>query len=277
MVKVGIDCVDNDEPIFKLTIFKIKPSKQYALVMSMSHIIGDGSTYYEFMSMLDSVNSIRSLDAQRYQDTLDAAKANIHETLNPDNIFGICSLFGIFVNVFIRPPLKPHLFYIDENALKDYKESFISESVAYVSSNDVLVSWFVRFLRATLVSMAMGLRGRISGLDNNNAGNYIANVLFRSQDVDSPEKLRKILSSTPYIGSSKISPRLSECLLMTVVCTTNWSTFCKEISINDDKQILHIPLMQVSNMPALGSMIILNQKRGHLQCYFGVEESQISK
>mmetsp|Transcript_14261 Transcript_14261/g.21339 ORF Transcript_14261/g.21339 Transcript_14261/m.21339 type:complete len:158 (-) Transcript_14261:883-1356(-) len=45
-VKKGSELVNKDEPIFKLTLVHMEAEK-FAIVMSLSHVVGDGDTFYQ--------------------------------------------------------------------------------------------------------------------------------------------------------------------------------------------------------------------------------------
>ena len=53
VVKSGGDCKGKQEVLFKVTIIKCADD-QYALILSISHTIADGYTYYEIYKMLST-------------------------------------------------------------------------------------------------------------------------------------------------------------------------------------------------------------------------------
>jgi hypothetical protein len=51
-VKIAVQCINKDEPLFRVTLFKISDTK-LALLFSLSHTLGDGHTFYTLYGMLE--------------------------------------------------------------------------------------------------------------------------------------------------------------------------------------------------------------------------------
>ena len=60
LVKKGQACVDRDEPLFRVHLIVGEEGKEYALVVSLSHIIGDGSTFYALYGMMSHEEAVQS-------------------------------------------------------------------------------------------------------------------------------------------------------------------------------------------------------------------------
>ena len=55
LVKMGLHCVGKDEPLCKVSLLldTENPNKMFALCFSMSHVLGDGDTFYAVQNMLN--------------------------------------------------------------------------------------------------------------------------------------------------------------------------------------------------------------------------------
>ena len=51
-VKIGLSCIDNDEPLFAVTVL-LTGGDSFALLVSLSHAIGDAATFYRVYGMLN--------------------------------------------------------------------------------------------------------------------------------------------------------------------------------------------------------------------------------
>ena len=58
---------DNDDSLFIVTVFRncSEPDRKFALVVSMSHNIGDGHTFYSLYKMLCADREVKSLNPTR--------------------------------------------------------------------------------------------------------------------------------------------------------------------------------------------------------------------
>ena len=66
-VKPGKKLINKDEPIFKVS-FVMNPNEQrnvFGMIVSLSHRVGDGYTFYNLYKMLDPRNKIKSLNRHR--------------------------------------------------------------------------------------------------------------------------------------------------------------------------------------------------------------------
>jgi len=54
LVKIGLHCVGKDTPLFKVSLLldTENPNTMFALCFSMSHVLGDGDTFYAVHNML---------------------------------------------------------------------------------------------------------------------------------------------------------------------------------------------------------------------------------
>ena len=63
--KLGAKCVGRDERLCGLTMFRNTPGDEVAVMFSMNHTIGDGTTFYTIWKMLDLEQPVVALDPHR--------------------------------------------------------------------------------------------------------------------------------------------------------------------------------------------------------------------
>ena len=218
-----------DEPLWKIIVVACskEPTNYFAIIMSMSHIVAGGSTYYDILTMLLSSNNdttILSLDIQRVP--------NYKEQIQPleESNFGRNELnfpsTPQFVHVFLFGMLRSFLsskifqrkvqqiyILIDNDKIDDIKRQWQAESsdndndddntrkVSYITTNDILVSWFYNTSLTTYGFMNVDCR--INGIFSpritlQHAGNYQRLIYYDTQyDSTTPTLIRRSLQVDP--------------------------------------------------------------------------------
>lgn len=134
-----------------------------------------------------------------------------------------------------------------------------SEQIPFVSTNDVVTSWFFSEMKADLNIMVANFRERhppILDLGPHQAGNHEANVPFFAGDVETPELIRKSIQNSDDSFQARRAgspatciPTLSALLQSNVSIVSNWSVFYRNFDLrgdDSDRQLprLHLPIME---------------------------------
>ena len=148
LVKKGNLCVGRShEPLFRVSVVPdaAEPDRRWALVVSLSHIIADGHTFYRIYNMLCDAESVAALDVQRKASVPDAAA----EAMGPANGFLHFPKPGLLVKVVIAmvagklfgPTGGVAVYEVDASFVSRKKREAKAEaSVPFVSTNDVITS-----------------------------------------------------------------------------------------------------------------------------------------
>ena len=272
------------------------PTAHFAIIMSLSHIIGGGSTYYDILKMLfndksevegsgsDKVDpdSIRSLIIERPPQHLrqpqEEALFGKEELEFPStSCFGHNFLIGVIRALFhssvFKSKMKHHLFVIDNDKMEQCKHQAVVQhnskavagsdnKISYVSTNDVLVSWFWKNSLADIGFMNIDCRldKRISQVSDRHAGNYQRLILYQHQDYQSAGLIRRSLKNDKQMIKRAVTtsiPTYYDCVIKQghFGMTTNWTSFLSNNSqpftIGNSRsttcqQDLHLPLTDVS-------------------------------
>jgi len=137
------------------------------------------------------------------------------------------------------------------------------EQVPFVSSNDVLTSWFFRKMNSDIHLMVANFRSRqpsILNLSEEQVGNYEANLPYFPGDVETPALIRQSIRGADGEFRAKRSaspeteiPSAWKLLRNRVSIITNWATFYCDLVLQDDAQEdsesalepkLHFPVME---------------------------------
>jgi hypothetical protein len=163
-IKRGMECFDLDEHLFKVLFIRIS-AKDFAVVISFSHMLGDGHTYYKIYSMFSCKQSVTALTALRRHEFADCSDrlVRIREAIK-------CKLFvlGALLFLVLPKPKSRRCFVAELNpewiAAEKQKHCSQENSTPYVSTNDLLVSWFVRTADLDYCLMAFDARKRIPAM-----------------------------------------------------------------------------------------------------------------
>ena len=280
-VQLGKHCVGRNELLFKVTVVHGTGGASngtgsgavgdgWALVVSLSHVIADGHTYYGLLNMLSDKARVAALSPKRQQafHKLTAHIIGEEELRLRDSVF-------IKLNVLWRTLLQPRYriraAMVDAAKVAAIKEArrasrdpgaqHSSGAVEFISTNDIVTSSFLRHTKARLGGIMFNFRGRIPCLADGDAGNYQAPVTLCTEDFATPELIRKAVSGNEEgrfvraahrgsnAGPTKLPGRfeLASCIIAGV---NNWSTFFRELSLGGGcgKQTLHLPCIAVGQV-----------------------------
>ena len=273
------ETLGTNDPLWKATLIP-NGLNRFALVVSANHSFLDGHGFYKIYNMLSEDQEIQSLSPkrkieipQKIEEAMGSEKSILAE---PAPGFTFRFLYGVFKNA-IFPRTKSFGFQISPSWIQEQKSKALSDGenqVAFVSTNDLVVSQFCNSLKCDLAVMAINFRGRVDNCGESDVGNYEELIAYTKQDYKFPALIRKSISAPPYrrAGNGHM-PTNMEHLSCTYGAITNWATFAKELKIGnttgDDKgtitQTLHIPLFDFpKSTPAciFGAIVIFKPKEG---------------
>ena len=128
---------------------------------------------------------------------------------------------------------------IDEEQIATLKADAQSRgTVPFVSTNDIITSAFSNATAAHTCMMAMNLRGRMDGLTEDHAGNYVNSLYFDTANSATPDRVRQSLLRPRFHCRDEPVKMFSRFCLI-----TNWSSFSKPIHIPDCVEQQHQPLV----------------------------------
>lgn len=264
------------EPFFKATLVPCatNPKEAFALIVQLSHAVGDGATYYKLLHMLCSMDttdvddptstsdSIVKLNPERIQNTIetqiDAMGKAEHGFLT--SIGFVCrTIFGTIKNV-MKGPSPIHYNFVNRRRMQDEMQMenvktlhARAADLPFVSTNDVLTSWLLRRAHATRGLMAVNWRNRLEGHTPLHAGNYENVILYEEQDYATPGLIRKSLGlgsrSYKRLVTKEMFPSFWNVVRTKFSVVTNWSTFAMPNVIEGCAEDLHFPLVLPDAVP----------------------------
>jgi len=245
------------QPLFKVTIIPCSknPHERFALVLQMSHVAGDGATYYKLLDMICSIDgeddSIVKLDPVRIikTDELQKAAMGKEEALYSSSTrMGFRYVFGSFLDMLRRRRTYPRYAYVDPAKIKVAKDASIKEkgvtgNVPFVSTNDIITSWFMSRAGCADSLMAINWRNRLEGHTDLHAGNYGNVMLYQRDDHASPALIRKSLTNYKRAVTTKDElPGFWKTITTDYSLVTNWSSFAESNEIQGCQEEIHLPI-----------------------------------
>lgn len=271
------------EPIFRVLIVpcRTNPNENFAVIVSLSHIVGDGATFYELHSMLCSLSedSIIKLIPERIptSETQQAAAMG-QEEFDYGTSFGmlINALSGLLRVKTIGPPVCSRIILLDTDKIEEAKRNAaMREDVPFVSTNDVLTSWFFQQSGCTKGLMYVNFRNRLDGHLDEYAGNYDNALFYNREDSETPGLIRKSLASMKRTLTSTM-PSFVQTLQSTHAIATNWTSFAEPNVIQDCVEELHIPLYNVDGtVPYSFCVMVIFRAGPQQQCLYMIGQESV--
>lgn len=253
-----------NEPLFRVTIVpcRANPAHAFAMVVSVSHLVADGYTFYRIHNMLCSQEEeVVPLLPERIETTMQQQEVALGKAeLGYGASVGLMMSMvrGLLITKLVGPAAGGQFHMVDPIKIAQEKTRAAEASgQPFVSSNDVITSWFLQNCKCDYGFMTFNLRNRIAGHTDRHAGNYASGLFYRRADSAFPGLIRQSVSSLRRaITKDSPMPTCWESATGSVGMATNWATFAKLNIIQGCQEELHVPLYDVvDSVP--GSMAIL--------------------
>jgi len=280
MIKIGSEVTEEDKGSFLVSVITNLPQQTFALVVSLSHVVGDGHTFYTLHNMLSVNATVEALEPKRDESFPEKQNKLMGEAMAKgvtDVPLTLRSLMGVLkLKLFTKRQVQ-QLYYVDDDYIQDQKKAYQQKKKnnenenenepAFISTNDVLTSWFNSHIKTKFSLMAINLRNRIEGITDKHAGNYENFMAFQHDDSRDPALIRKAVQSC---GRDKVYPGVWKRMWSTPFAViTNWTTFDKGIDLPNAEQRLHLPLYLDDSLHADVNMcFIFRPKRGQIGMLF---------
>ena len=268
VVKKGTESVDKEESLFKVNLIELIPRKRYALVVSVSHVIGDGHTYYRLYGMLNETAKVFSLDPVRLHNFL----TDVAVLQGPATIAWLktpTTMIGFLFNMLGRRAPTMGVFELDTDGIQTKKSEFEAGVAAvtaaaahspntksksnsggsgkadFVSTNDIVSSEFFRMCESDYGMIVLNYRNRIPSYTDSHAGNYETCLIYPKDDCSDPGMIRESL--TTHRSRSGQTPSMLESLNSNIAVTTNWVSLHRPIRFSTATERLHLPIIRLQD------------------------------
>ena len=240
---------DNEDVLASRFVFA-RTSGGFCIFFAMSHIVGDGATFYHIFNQLSASAEVQSLEPRRNMDFGEKLKVKVG--MDIQKVAMSLSLMVSFLKgIFFGGTVRGVTGFVDVEGIARAKaEAKQRGNVPFVSTNDILTSAFSNAFGADVCFMAINWRGRIDGLTHNLAGNYESVLLFDGANAGTPDRIRQTLRHPHFHCRDEPMPPLSRALSARYGAITTWVSFSKPINIPGCAEQVHRPIYNVKTMRA---------------------------
>ena len=225
------------------------------ILFTMSHVVGDGITFYSIFNQLSSASAVVALPAKR-KPQFDDPAVGVQRVLGADMnkaLMRPSSLLSMLAGMATGASPRLIRRIVDAAALAASKaEAKQAAEVPFVSSNDILTSAFAtKVLEAGAPSvciMAMNMRGRIAGIDATDMGNYENGLLFDAACSATPSRVRKALLHPEFKCRQTPLPPLSAAFSSKYCLISNWASGSAALVLPHCAESLHQPVFNIRAM-----------------------------
>ena len=280
IVKPGKECLDSAAPLFKAIVL-VEDCNRFVLISSLSHLLGDGHTYYVSApllvhiagSVMFATSSLCLFPPQTIHNML-APTAPI-QSMNRDfidvsateeAIIEQFADFGAFVKGMglnrAQASAYAPAFYcgINRAGLDSIKAELKGGETDYVSSNDIITAAFLEASAPDVGIMACDIRSRLEDVPNEHAGNYGSTIKYIPEDFH-PAQIRKSITAgrCQRVSEAPQVPPGTEAFNISII--TNWASFAENLMPLDGCELLlHQPIGTTDVLGMLSIAVIYQPK-----------------
>lgn len=258
---------------------------RFALVISISHLIADGATYYAIQNMLADGAPVRALSVTRKHQT--DLKSHELKAMLPADYKWVTSLTiikAMIKGTMSKPKGRALAYYVDEAKVAEIKDA-AAKAGQWVSTNDVLTSHFGIATGARLMLFTFSYRNRIADFVDTDAGNLEGTVLLDAPGYADPRCVRKAVSSgAPYhrhsLDGSPPAPLPGFCGACPMAFLSSWASLgTKDTAVENGGIALpgatlrtHIPILPITFASTpMDVAIIYRPQPGRLAVLYGAK------
>lgn len=242
VVGSGFALLGKDLPLARLSVLESSPG-EFAVVFSLSHAVADGRTYYEILRMLRPGADARALATRRVAAFPEAMRDRCNRAALAwvDGPAAMCQMLPLLLGC--GATARCHAFLLDDARVAEAKRAGAAGG-GYVSTNDVLTSGFFVACGTTVGLMGLDCRGRLEGVGDDLAGNYVTALVMDDGVFGSPADLREMYATTPYATTTRTLPGACCAGKVSFAMVSDWASFAGDLVPLDGCELLvHAPVV----------------------------------
>ena len=278
VVGTGKELVKTGELVTKISLLshKINNTSGLVVLFSISHVVADGYTYYKLLNAFFDPSQISVMNYRRKFEAVDKIEDFIGK-INYNFVSSAAMIINVLKNMLFGKKNQYFSRFVDEQKVNTLKETYANDRKSkfpFISTNDVITSHFCRATNSRLALSAINLRNRIEGVNNEDAGNYEFVLLLDKKHYQTPEAIRKVLSSKgKFKANNGKMPSIIEALRSNITVITNASSFIEDYCLGDLKQILHLPVFKPEGVYCDFAAVYKTKDNKRAVFYFGKNTS----
>lgn len=247
-------------PLVRVSIIKSSANDKLCLFLGWNHVIGDGGTFFTIYKMFDEKETAFSM--RHLPKSFDVESRLKSETsILPTTAKTRSDDYKQFESAFTGPMLKLHLknafarvkqnaaiHILDAKQIEAVKAKF-KTAESYVSTNDIvgceIYSMLGKYCTSLFVPASM--RGRVSGVDRDHAGNMLSPFLIYDKDLSTPMDMRNRVNALMKPGYDW---KLTNPGGAPMVFHDSWTAFHHNLEPDGLRLQKIVPVFALDDMPA---------------------------
>jgi hypothetical protein len=291
LISPPLGAVEDGSVLFKVLLISL-PDNYVCICPMLSHMIGDGYTYYTLVDHLSAaiagtLLSKCSLDWSPAPRTAYApTQYNDHDRFVMTKSW--LELINLKVGENMNKPRKATWTVVNKEAVLEIKKEVLLASGQKVSTNDIIVAGLAEVATTPVINVMANMRGRVGGLGPENACNGERVVMLpREKVVANPAYIRREVINTGKFfayGSGELPEETFKAIergeggfyKFPFTGTSNWCSLTKYCEFPGSELMVHLaPGFFVTDLPldiaivfkidAAGSIGLVHNFRGSPQ------------
>lgn len=254
----------------QLRVCLLPSGDNFAMVYSLSHLVADGFTFYRIYKMLIDQNTpIEAMEPERvhhFDRLQDETLGRLVRRMTTSLGFIHHLVFGTVYETITKNKLFPNkevgmrrTYLVDNDDIAKIKANHDPKTtgVPFISTNDIITSWYFKNGGARFSYMTVNLRGRIKEIRDSHCGVYDGLIFSDSpEQVDSPAAIRKSILN---LKKSDSSFSQWESLQSGHLFITNWASVSglEPMDPPNCEEICHYPLALSIQMGPMAAMAVV--------------------
>jgi len=255
-------------PLWRIAVVPCQkqPHEYFALIVSMSHVAGDGHVFVSLMSMLCSIEQdmVRAFDLDPVAKSDELARqalgSDAFEFQNNSLAMLSKGLVGI-IRRFLFGKGQELWFLVDENAMDAIKRADVASSqskkaVKSTTTNNVLASWFFQNSGCSVGLMCVDYRGKLKGHHHRLGRNYWGTIVYQKNDFDDTTKIYESIKSLKRTHSGALPTPLDFVTKGSIAIATSWTKHRGRWSLPGCQEEVRIPLFDFASVCPSGFVVM---------------------
>lgn len=213
--------------------------------------------------MFDASSEIYELDNNRLENYNEvcARQTSFLPVPKPTGCMMIKGLFTMFFRNLYKKIFYPNYrfeaFTINQEEISKQKSQY---SPDFISTNDIINSWFLSKTGNGFCLEAVNARNRIEGCTNQKAGNYLNLMVLHTGDYQTPLDHRNHLNGClNKEKKQEYVPNYQKLFGGLGGISTNWTTFYKPVQLPGFEERIHLPILNLPP-PKLAGVTLMQEK-----------------
>ncbi|KAJ3319586.1 hypothetical protein HDV06_006234 [Boothiomyces sp. JEL0866] len=276
-VKLGIECQDQDLPLFDVNIIKLVD--KVALVIALNHVLGDADTYFKIYKMYDPKQPIIEMTLERVKGVPEQVDLAFGKRKNNTGVW-LDYRFWWRDQFPLNHTVK--ILKVDCEAVNRQKGSqLLKDGEEFISTNDILTSWIFKACRTCFGIAMFNLRSKLEvAIPENSAGNYFTAINYTKRDFIFPGQIRRSVTKRNGMYTKDTTaafPSIWNVFSRTANLTdiSNWVAFYHNLTIDGNEPIYHCPLVDPKSPDS--KIIIFKPSLDEIYLHtFGLKDEEIT-